>query len=75
MDRSENNNSDNFEFSAAVSGWGMLLRDSQFKQELDYAKVIELAQNGKGRDDNGYRAEFIKLVRTAVMLEGISSSK
>ncbi len=54
--------SDNFKFSAAVAGFGMLLRDSEFKGNLCYDNVLELAREGKGDDQNGYRNEFIRLV-------------
>ncbi len=54
--------SDNFKFSAAVAGFGMLLRDSEFKGNLCYDNVLELARDGKGDDQNGYRNEFIRLV-------------
>jgi Ca-activated chloride channel homolog len=54
--------SDNFRFSAAVAGFGMLLRDSEFKGNLNYNTVLSLARNAKGVDADGYRAEFIRLV-------------
>jgi Ca-activated chloride channel family protein len=54
--------SDNFKFSAAVAGFGMLLRDSKFKGNLCYDNVLQLARKGKGDDRNGYRNEFIRLV-------------
>jgi len=60
--------SDNLRFSAAVAGFGMLLKDSQFKGDLTYEKVIDLAKNSMGTDENGYRSEFICLVRTCALL-------
>ncbi len=57
------NTSDNFRFSAAVAAFGMLLRDSQYKQSASYEEVIALAKNATGTDINGYRHEFIKLVQ------------
>jgi len=60
--------SDNFRFSAAVAGFGMLLRDSKFKGNLTYEVVTALAKDAKGKDDEGYRAEFIRLVETCVLL-------
>ncbi|MFC2125695.1 von Willebrand factor type A domain-containing protein [Bacteroidota bacterium] len=57
--------SDNFRFSAAVAGFGMLLRDSEFKGELTYDDIVTLAKGSMGEDKEGYRAEFIKLVRSA----------
>jgi Ca-activated chloride channel family protein len=60
-----NERSDNFKFSAAVAGFGMLLRDSEFKGELTYEDIVALAKTSMGEDKEGYRAEFIKLVRSA----------
>ncbi|MFT6969745.1 MAG: Ca-activated chloride channel family protein [Roseivirga sp.] len=54
--------SDNFRWSAAVAGFGMLLHDSDFKNSLTFNDVVVLAKGAKGIDDAGYRAEFIKLV-------------
>ena len=64
-----NEASDNFRFSAAVAGFGMLLRHSQFRGDLTYERVIDLAQNSIGKDENGYRREFISLARTCALLE------
>ena len=71
-DSEEKNNSENFNFSAAVAGFGMILTDSEFKQEIDYATVLHLAYAGKGIDSNGYRTEFIQLVKTAELLSGMA---
>ncbi len=60
--------SDNYRFAAAVAEFGLLLRDSEFKQQATYSQVISLAKSAKGRDDNGYRAEFIQLVQAATSL-------
>ena len=65
----DKNISDNFKFSAAVAGFGMLLRDSEFKGDCDFELVKELAQNSKGKDDEGYRSEFIRLVKLAENLQ------
>jgi len=62
------NTSDNFRFSAAVAEFGLLLRSSDYKQQATYNQVISLAKAAKGNDDNGYRAEFIKLVQAATSL-------
>lgn len=59
------NTSDNFRFSAAVAEFGLLLRNSAFKQDADYEQVVSLAKNASGKDINGYRSEFISLVRKA----------
>ena len=62
------NSSENFRFSAAVAEFGMLLRDSKFKASSSFAQVIEMANNSKGKDEEGYRAEFVKLVKTSELL-------
>lgn len=67
--KSIENTSANFRFSASVAEFGLLLRNSQFKQNSDYKNVISLAENAKGDDKNGYRAEFINLVKTASSLD------
>jgi Ca-activated chloride channel family protein len=57
--------SEDFQFVSAVAGFGMLLRNSEFKNDLTYEQVITLAKNSMGEDPEGYRAEFLKLVKTA----------
>ena len=59
------NTSENFRFSAAVASFGMLLRNSEFKQNASFQQVISLAKGSKGADANGYRQEFINLVQAA----------
>ena len=59
------NTSNNFRFSAAVASFGMLLRNSEYKQQSSYDQVLQLARSAKGEDANGYRAEFIRLVQSA----------
>ncbi|MFH1349729.1 MAG: VWA domain-containing protein [Pseudomonadota bacterium] len=63
-----NEASDNFRFSAAVAGFGMLLRDSKFRGNLTYEEVIALSKSSKGKDENGYRTEFIGLAKTCALL-------
>lgn len=62
------NTSDNFRFSAAVAGFGLLLRDSKFKQNTTYAQVKQLAKKALGKDERGYRKEFIELIKIAESL-------
>ena len=59
--------SNNFKFSAAVAEFGLLLRNSKHKVNASYTQVIKLAKSSKGKDDNGYRAEFIRLVEMSEM--------
>ena len=58
--------SNNFRWAAAVAEFGMLLRDSKFKGDADYAHVLELARGSKGTDLEGDRAEFIDMVRSCM---------
>ena len=60
-------NSVDFHFATAVAGYAMLLEKSQFKGDLDYADVIRLAKQGRGKDPDGYRAEFIRMVEMSEM--------
>ncbi|ACL02027.1 von Willebrand factor type A [Desulfatibacillum aliphaticivorans] len=56
--------SDDFRFSAAVAGWGMLLRNSSYADRLTWGQIQSMAEESVGPDEMGYRAEFIKLVKT-----------
>ena len=60
--------SENTRFAAAVAGFGMLLRGSKYKGALTFEKVLTLATSAKGADAEGYRAEFITLVKKAIPL-------
>ena len=61
--------SNNFRFSAAVAAFGLVLRDSKFKGDATFEDVIAMAKNAKGKDKEGYRYEFIKLVEKASLLK------
>jgi Ca-activated chloride channel family protein len=65
-----NRASADFRFAAAVASFGMLLRDSEFKGESSYRAVLEMAQNAKDADSEGYRSEFLTLVKAAQRLTG-----
>jgi hypothetical protein len=61
--------SSDLKFAAAVAEFGMILRDSEYKGNGSLWQVLEWAQQGKGADVNGYRADFIELVRKAQTLK------
>jgi|AGTN01.2.fsa_nt_gi Uncharacterized protein containing a von Willebrand factor type A (vWA) domain len=63
------NTSEDLNFAMSVAMFGQLLRDSDFKGDASYAKVVELARKGLGDDPNGYRREFIRLVEAVEQLE------
>lgn len=53
-------------WAAAVAGYGQLLRgDPYLNRDFDWNEVIRLAQSSRGRDENGWRSEFIQLARRA----------
>lgn len=58
------NTSSDFKFSTSVALFGMKLRKSKFTNKADFDKVISLATLGRGNDKDGFRAEFIRLVKT-----------
>ena len=60
--------SDNFNWSAAVAAFGMKLRGSAYAK-MDYDEIKSLAKKARGNDENGYRAEFIKMVNKAELLD------
>lgn len=62
------NASADFKFAAAVATFGLLIRDSEFKQKASFDDLISLARAGKGKDDFGYRAEFIQIAENAKLL-------
>lgn len=64
-----NSSSTNYRFAAAVAEFGMLLRNSSFKQHASYNNVINLAGDAVGADREGYRKEFVKLVEKAWLLK------
>lgn len=57
--------SPDFRFAAGVAAFGMLLRQSPYRGAADWAMVDQLAEQGQGRDADGYRQGFRDLVRLA----------
>lgn len=60
--------SEDFRFVSAVAELGLLLRNSTYKQQAAYDKLIARAKKAKGIDQEGYRAEFIKLAENTKLL-------
>lgn len=65
VDAKGDNVSSDFRFAAAVAMFGQLLRDSDYKGDASYDRVISLAKQGLNSDEKGYRREFIRLVEAA----------
>lgn len=55
---------DNFRWSASVAAFGMLLRESEYINNFNYDAVVQMAQQSKGDDKEGYRIEFINMVKS-----------
>lgn len=55
--------SEDSRLSTSVAMFGMLLKNSEYKGSSSYNKVLALAKNSMGHDKEGYRAEFIQLVK------------
>ncbi len=57
-------------FAAAVAGFGMVLRESEYcGSDWTLAHVLGLARGAIGEDAEGYRAEFIRLVEAVNSME------
>jgi Ca-activated chloride channel family protein len=56
--------SENFRWSASVAAFGMLLRESEYVKGFSYDQVVQMAQKAKGEDEEGYRTEFINMVKS-----------
>ncbi len=69
VQKSSGQTSANFRFASAVAEFGLLLRDSRYKGSADYTRVLKRANSAKGKDGNGYRAEFVSLVKIAQYLK------
>ena len=52
-------------FAAAVAAFAELLRGGKYNGALTYDDVLKMAVSAKGRDEFGYRSEFVQLVRAA----------
>lgn len=53
--------SGDFSFAASLAELGMLLNDSEYKGTATYDSVIDLASEGIGEDELGFRTEFLHI--------------
>ncbi len=58
-----NKTTGDYRFAASVAEWGQILRNSKYKEKSSFDNVIELASQSTGQDTEGYRREFIQLVK------------
>lgn len=59
-----NTASDDFKFSAAVAWFGLKLRDSKLIPNKSSEDIKKLAKEGLSNDEDGYKAEFVRLVES-----------
>ena len=62
------NASTDFKFAASVAGFGMLLRNSDYKGTITYSEAQSMARDNRGADGDGFKAEMARLIHTAEML-------
>ena len=68
--RSLQNASPDFQFAVSVAAFGQLLRGGKYVGSFGYDDVEALAQAGLAKDREGYRREFVSLVKLADALVG-----
>ncbi|MBF0678871.1 MAG: von Willebrand factor type A domain-containing protein [Devosia sp.] len=57
------------QFAAAIAAFGQKLKSSVYGFAMTWAEIEALARAGRGDDEGGYRAEFLRLVSTAALLK------
>jgi Ca-activated chloride channel homolog len=57
--------SDDCRFATAVAGFGLVLRESDYRGKATYRDMATLARNAFGPDADGYRRELVRLVEVA----------
>ena len=65
--------SGDFRFAAAVAAFGLVLRESEYRGTATLDQVLQLARGAEGKDPDGERAEFVRLVESARLLSGMES--
>ncbi len=73
-DQLSSSTSNNFQFVSAVAEFGMLLRNSSFKQEASFDEAYLLAKKALGDDKEGYRKEFLHLLLEAGRLSKVKAT-
>jgi Ca-activated chloride channel homolog len=64
--------SENLRFAAAVSEFGMIIRNSEFKGSSSLEEAARLARSARGEDEEGYRSEFVRLIETVKGLRALA---
>ncbi|WP_223599510.1 VWA domain-containing protein [Chryseobacterium sp. GVT01B] len=56
--------SPDFKFASSVAWFGLVLRNSELITKKDLSDIEKLAKEGKNKDEEGYRSEFIRLIES-----------
>ncbi|TZF99308.1 VWA domain-containing protein (plasmid) [Chryseobacterium panacisoli] len=56
--------SQDFKFASSVAWFGLVLRNSELITKKDLSDIENLAKQGKNKDEEGYRSEFIRLIES-----------
>jgi Ca-activated chloride channel family protein len=67
--------SENLKFAAAVSEFGMILRNSEFKGTATLEGASKLAKSARGEDEDGYRSELIRLINTVKDMKVVANNE
>ncbi|MDR2711611.1 MAG: DUF3520 domain-containing protein, partial [Clostridiales bacterium] len=62
QDRYLDYNTNDFNFAVSVAAFGHLLRNSSYKGNLSAWQVMAMANDSLGKDQGGYRQEFITIL-------------
>lgn len=54
--------SENMRFAASLAGFGMLLKNSEYRGDVSFDQVKEWANNARSFDPYGFREEYIELI-------------
>jgi Ca-activated chloride channel family protein len=57
-----------FTFASSVAAFGLWLREPEFREQLSIEQILQSAESGLGKDRNGYRFNFLELIRNAAAL-------
>lgn len=61
--------SENMRFACAVTAFGLILKESEYKGTADGSMVLQLAEGAKSFDPFEYRREFVDLIKLNVWKE------
>ncbi|MFZ1247296.1 MAG: von Willebrand factor type A domain-containing protein [Leptotrichiaceae bacterium] len=61
-------NTKDFNFGLAVAAFAQKLRNSEYSKDLTYEEILKLADENISDDKEGYKAEFIEMIKKVISL-------